>query len=243
MHPDATPETRSARRLYGRIAGAAYLVIIVASFVYSGLVQSQLIVPGDDAVTAALILSHPLRFRLGIVLVMVIYASVVVASWALFVIVREVHQTLALLALLFRMAEAIVGATTVLLSFAVWSLLSAQASASVFEPTQRHALAGRLLDAQTAGLDIVLLFVGIGATLFCYLLFKSRAIPRPLAGWGIFTYLSMFSLALVSILIPAHPLALETVFYSAGAAFELVFGLWLLVKSVDSSWLGVEGLV
>ena len=41
-----------------------------------------------------------------------------------------------------------------------------------------------LHEQETAGLDIVLLFVGVGATLFCYLLFKSRAIPRPLAGWA-----------------------------------------------------------
>lgn len=234
MHPDAASETQSARRLYGRIAGAAYLAIVVAAFTQSGLVQSQLIVPGDEALTAAHILAHPLRFRLGIVLVLIIYASVIVASWALFVVLRQVHANFALLALLFRMAEAIVGATTVLISFAVWYLLSAEGSASVFEPAELHALAGRLLDAQTAGLDIVLLFVGVGATLFCYLLFKSRAIPRPLAGWGIFTYLSMLFLALVSILIPDHPSALETVFYSAGGAFELVFGLWLLARPVRS---------
>lgn len=233
MHVDAAPEARATRRFYAPIAGGAYLAIVVAGFVYSALVQSQLIVPGDDAVTATHILAHPLRFRLGIVLVLVIYASVVVASWALFVILRDVHESLALLALLFRMGEAIVGATTVLISFAVWYLLSAEGSVSAFEPDQLHALAGRLLDVRTAGLDIVLLFIGVGATIFCYLLFRSRIIPRPLAGWGIFTYLSMLFLALVSIVIPDHPLVLETVFYSAGAAFELVFGLWLLVKGVE----------
>lgn len=233
MPPDAAPEARTDRRLYGRIAGGAYLAIVLVAFAYGGLVESQLVVPGDDALTATNILANPLRFRLGIVLVCVIYASVVVASWALFIILRDVHENLALLALLLRMAEAIVGAATILTSFAVWYVLSAEAAASVFEPVQLQALAGRLLDVRTAGLDIVLLFIGLGATIFCYLLFKSRYIPRPLAGWGIFTYLSMLVLALVSILIPDHPLILETVLYSAGAAFELVLGLWLLVKSVD----------
>jgi hypothetical protein len=230
----AALEARSARHLYARVAGGAYLAIVLAAFVYGGLVESQLVVPGDDAVTAANILANPLQFRLGIVLVFTIYASVVVASWALFIVLRDVHENLALLALLFRMAEAVVGASTILTSFAVWYLLSAEGSASAFSPDELHALAGRLVDVRTAGLDIVLLFIGVGGTIFCYLLFRSRLIPRPLAAWGIFTYLSMLVLALVSILIPDHPLMLETVLYFAGGAFELIFGLWLLVKAVDA---------
>jgi hypothetical protein len=233
MRLDTTAQTLAARRLYGRIAGGAYLAIVLAAFVYGGLVESELIVPGDDAVTAANILAHPLRFRLGIVLVLVIYVSVVVASWALFVVLRNVHENLALLALLFRMAEAILGAATILLSFAVWYLLSAEGSAAAATPDQLHALAGSLLDARTAGLDLVLVFIGVGATIFCYLLFKSKLVPRPLAGWGIFTYSSMLVLALISILVPDHPLMLETVLYSAGGAFELIFGLWLLVKGTE----------
>ena len=86
---------------------------------------------------------------------------------------------------------------------------------------------------RTAGLDIVLILIGIGATVFCYLLFESKYIPRPLAAWGIFTYLSMLSLGLVSILFPNHPLLLETVLYGVGGSFEFVFGLWLLFKGID----------
>ena len=130
-------------------------------------------------------------------------------------------------------AEAIVGAATALISFAVLSVLDGNAPSDTFEPEQLHALAGRFLDVRTAGLDIVLIFIGIGGTLFCYLLYKSKYIPRALAAWGIFTYLSMLFLALVSILFPNHPVMLETVLYGVGTFFELTFGLWLLFKGVD----------
>lgn len=233
MAREPTPKPRADRLLYARIAGGAYLAIVLAAFMYAGLVESQLVVPGDDALTAANILAHPLHFRFGIALVFLIYASVVIASWALYLVLRDVHESVALLALLFRMAEAILGATTILVSFAVLYLLGAEASASAFSPAELSALAGRLLEVRTAALDMVLLFIGVGATLFCYLLFRARLIPRPLAGWGILTYLSMFGLALVSILVPDHPQVLETVLYSAGGAFELLFGLWLLVKGVE----------
>jgi len=219
--------------VYARVAGGAYLVIIVVAMFYGALVESKLIVAGNDAATATNIMANESLFRVGIVLVLTIYVSVVVASWALYVILRTVDQNLALLALLLRSAEAIVGAATVLISFAVLFVLGGEGPSSAFEPEQLQALVGRFLDVRTAGLDIVLILIGLGAAVFCYLLFKSKYVPRILAAWGIFTYLSMLFLGLVSILFPDHPLVLETILYGAGGSFELVFGLWLLFKGVD----------
>ena len=227
MTPEASP------RVYARVAGAAYLVITIVAVLYGALVESKLIVSGNDAATANNILAHASLFRVGIVLVLVIYVSVVVASWALYVILRRVHKNLALLALLLRSAEAIVGAATVLLSFAILYVLEGGGSSNAFEPEQLQALAGRFIDVRTAGLDIVLVFIGLGATVFCVLLFRSRYIPKPLAAWGIFTYVSMLGLALVSILFPNHPLMLANVLYGVGALFEFVLGLWLFFKGVD----------
>jgi hypothetical protein len=220
-------------RVYARVAGAAYLVIAIVALVYGILVESKLVVSGNDAVTASNIMANESLFRLGIVLVLVIYVSVVVASWALFVILRTVHANLALLALLLRSAEAILGAATVLMSFIVLYVLGGNGPSSTFAPEQLQALAGRFLDVRTAGLDIVLIFIGLGATIFCYLLFKSKYIPRILAAWGIFTYLSMLSLALVSILFPSHPVMLEFVLYGVGELFELSLGFWLVFKGID----------
>ena len=73
--------------VYARVTGGAYLVITVVAMLYGGLVESQLVVSGNDAATADNILAHESLFRIGIVLVLVIYASVVVASWSLYVIV------------------------------------------------------------------------------------------------------------------------------------------------------------
>jgi len=218
--------------VYARVAGVAYLVIMIVAMLYGSLVETKLIVSGNDAATADNIMANESLFRIGIVLVLIIYVSVVVASWALYVILRTVHKNLALLALLLRSAEAVVGAATILTSFAVLFVLGGGPS-NVFEAEQLHALAGRFLDVRTAGLDIVLVFIGLGATVFCYLLFESKYVPRPLAAWGIFTYLSMLFLGLVSILFPNHPLMLEVVLYGVGGSFELVLGLWLVFKGVN----------
>ncbi|NNK42869.1 MAG: DUF4386 domain-containing protein [Myxococcales bacterium] len=218
---------------YARVAGIAYLVITFAGVAYGALVESRLVVSGNHAETANNIIAHESLFRIGIVAVLIIYLSVVVASWALYLILRTVREDLALLALLLRLAEAIVGAATVLISLAALSLLSGQGSSSALEPEQLQSLAGRFIDVRTAGLDVVLVFIGLGATISCYLLFESRYVPRPLAAWGIFTYVSLLFLALVSILFPRHPLVLQSVLYSVGGTFELVFGLWLVFKGIN----------
>jgi hypothetical protein len=228
-----TQTAETSPRVYARVAGVAYLVIAIVAVLYATLVETQLIVSGNDAATANNIMADESLFRFGIVLVLIIYVSVVVASWALYVMLKTVHKNLALLALLLRSAEAILGAATGLTSFAVLFVLEGNGPSNAFETEQLQALAGRFLDVRTAGLDIVLVFIGLGATIFCVLLFKSKYIPRVLAAWGIFTYLSMLFLALVSILFPSHPMMLEVVLYSVGELFELVLGFWLVFKGID----------
>jgi len=120
----------------------------------------------------------------------------------------------------------------VLISFIVLQLLNGGYS-TIFETEQLQALAGLFLNVRTAGLDIVLIFVGLGGTVFCYLFFKSKYVPVILATWGIFTYLSMLVLALINILLPNRPEMMEIVLFALGAFFELIFGFWLLLKGVN----------
>ncbi len=223
----------SSPLVYARIAGVAYLLIIVIGILNGTLIDSRLIVPGDDAATAQNIMANELLFRIGSVSVLVLYAGVLVLSAALYVTLEKVNRNLALLAMLLRSGEAIVGAATVLLSFVVLFLLNGEGRSTAFETEQLQALAGVFLDVRAAGLDLVLILIGLGGTLFCHLFFVSRYVPRTLAAWGMFTYVSMFVLGFVSVLVPNHPMMLETALYSLGGAFELVFGFWLVLKGVD----------
>jgi hypothetical protein len=172
-------------------------------------------------------------FRIGISSLLILYACVVVLSLSLFVILKTVSKNLALLAMLLRSVEATLGAATVLVSFVVLALLNDIGYSTEFETEQLQSLAGLFLGVRTAGLDLVLIFVGLGGALFCYLFYKSEYIPKILAAWGIFTYLSMIILAFISILIPNHSEIIEIVFYGFGALFEFIIGLWLLIKGIN----------
>ena len=52
MAREPTPKARTDRLRYARIAGGAYLAIVLAAFVHGGLMESRLVVPGDDMLTA-----------------------------------------------------------------------------------------------------------------------------------------------------------------------------------------------
>ena len=104
---------------------------------------------------------------------------------------------------------------------------------AAFGAGQLQSLIGLFLGARNTGLDVVLIFIGFGGTLFCYLFFKSKYIPRILAAWGIFTYLSMLFLAMTSILVPNLSETVKMAFYAPGGLFEIIIGLWLLVKGVN----------
>lgn len=219
---------------YARAAGAAYLFVIVVGMLSVAFVDSELVVAGDTIATANNVTSHSGLFRLGVLAVVIMYAGVVVLSASLYVVLRSVDEHLARLALLFRTCEAILGAATALFSFVALSLLTDGTPSSEIGREHARALAALFLDVRTAGLDVVLVFVGIGGAIFCHLFYKSVYVPRALGGWGVFTYLSMLVLASVSIVFPRHPIALETVLYSNGALFEVAIGAWLLFKRLDS---------
>lgn len=225
---------------YARVAGLSYIITILIG-IGSGLVDSKLLVAGDAAATSQNILDQGLLFRVQILAVLILYSGVVVLAWALYVLLKPVNGQMALFALLFRSGEAILGAATVLVSFAVALVVEEIATATMIETGQLQALAGVLLEVRVAGLDIVLVFVGLGGAAFCYLFLASRCIPRFLAAWGILVYLSMVVLACISILWADHPTLIELVLYSVGALFELSIGGWLLIKGVDIQHLREAG--
>ena len=226
--------TRAGPQTYATVVGIAYLAITLSGALGVAWLDARLLVEGDLQATVENIRGHVLSFRLGAVSVVVIYASVLVASWALFVLLAPVSRTVSLLALIFRSAEAMVGFATILTSLLVAQLVTPDGPATALGEAAVAAWVGVALAWRTAALDIVLALVGIGAALFFLLFWRARLIPRWLAGWGVFTYASMLCLSFVSLLYVDHPRSFETALYALGAAFEAVFGAWMVWKGVDA---------
>jgi hypothetical protein len=94
-----------------------------------------------------------------------------------------------LLAAFLRIVEVPVGVAATVNSLMAVQLLSSPRYLEVFEAGQLHALSRLARNAFGFGQDIGFIFVGLGSTVFAYLLLRSRYIPRILAGWGVFASL------------------------------------------------------
>jgi hypothetical protein len=222
---------KAKQSVYVKVAGLTYIVIILLGIFSVNIVESSLIVPGNDAATFRNIVEHKFLFRIGVTGEVLMYLLVILLSSSLFIILRTVDKNLAMLALLMRVAEAIIGAATVVLSGLIpLHLITID---KVFPSEQIHTLLRLFLDIRGSGLDIVLMFIGVGGSIFCYLFYKSNYVPKFLACWGIFTYLSMLFLSFASLISPDISETFKMVFYIPGGLFELIFGFWLLLKGIN----------
>ncbi|MDH5637072.1 MAG: DUF4386 domain-containing protein [Nitrospinota bacterium] len=215
-----------------RVAGLMYLVTMMLGIFSVNFVESDIIVPENSAATVSNIMANELLYRMAVAGEIMMYALVVLLAWALYELFKTINQSLALLALLWRLAEAIIGGGLTVISGLVPLLLLH--GETVLEAEHLQFLVRVFLDVRGAGLDVVLLLIGLGGTIFLYLFWVSRYIPRILAAWGIVTYLSMILLSLISILTPDLSDSTRMAFYAPGGLFEIIFGLWLLIKGVEA---------
>lgn len=213
-----------------RVAGFAWLVIILTSILSLIFVESKLVVEGNVPETVNNIISNELLFRIGAAYELIMFPSVVILSLALYVILKPVSKNLALLALLWRLGEAILGSVAVLSSLTVLLLLNGESYPAVFETEQLQALVGLFLDVRSAALSIVLVFLSLGSIVFSYLFFTSKYIPRILAVFGIFSFLLMLIGVIVNILSPNDALKALA---APAILFEVLIGLWLLFKGIS----------
>lgn len=219
---------------YARVAGIAYIIVILLGVFSINFIESNLIVSNDIATTYNNISENEFLFRISVVSETFMYLLVILLSLSLYVVLKTVDKNLALLALLWRVAEAIIGASTVVISGLIPLVIIN--TETVFSPEQIQTLLKLFLDIRISGLDIVLMFIGVGGTIFCYLFYKSKYVPRFLAGWGIFTYLTMLLLSFISLLSPNLSGTIKMVFYVPGGLFELIFGFWLLIKGIKLNY-------
>ena len=92
-----------SQRKAARVAGFAYLISLVPVVFVRLVSTSVLIVEGNAAETARNIMAHERLFRISITCDLIYWAGVVVLLTALYVILKPVGRTLALLAAFWRL--------------------------------------------------------------------------------------------------------------------------------------------
>ncbi|WP_406661635.1 DUF4386 domain-containing protein [Methanolobus sp. ZRKC3] len=217
-----------------RVAGFMFLFSLIVPSLNWAFVLSKLIVAENVMATANNIMANELLFRLGIAIELFMSVGLIVLALALYIILKPVNKDLALLALSLKLAEAVIVAVIVLASFIALQILNGEAYLTAFSPEQLQAPVGFLLNKHTVLFSIPMVFLGMDMIVFSYLFFRSKYIPRILAGFGVLSFVLIFIHALMYILAPKYAMMLitQTIFYVPSGLFELIIGMWLLFKGI-----------
>jgi len=160
---------RESQRKAARVVGFTYLFTNVTAIFAEFYVRAHLIVYDNAAETARNIMASERLFRLSIASDLIAFAGDVVLIVALYVILKRVNQSLALLAAFWRLVETSICVVMTLGSFDVLRLLSGADYLRVFEADRLQALARLYIGAHGAGYNVGLMFFGLGSTVFSYL--------------------------------------------------------------------------
>lgn len=213
-----------------RLAGAMYLIQMATGVFTQTYARGSLIVRGDAAQTARNIADSAGLFRIGIASDLATYIAVLIATWALYVLLRPVNRNLALLALLFRLSELAIHFNATVNSLAVLRLLSGDQYLKPIEAGQLHSLAQLALSIQGEAVNMGFILLGLGSAIFAFLLLKSQFVPRLLAGWGVFASLLLAAYSLAIIVFP-NARALQVVPMLPMGIYEVTLGFWLLLTN------------
>jgi hypothetical protein len=222
-----------SQRKAARVAGFTYLFTFATVVLANLGIHDRLNVAGNAAATAQNILAHERLFRIGIACDLLYSAGVVVLITALYVILKPVNRSLALVAAFWRLVYALTWVVIALNLFDALRLLGGANYLRVFEADRLQALAklylGRGFDVYYVGL----LFYGLASTVCGYLWFKSNYIPRALAGWGVISSAWCAACTFVFFIFPNFTTLVNLWWFDTPMGlFEIATSVWLLFKGL-----------
>ncbi|MEC0229972.1 DUF4386 domain-containing protein [Paenibacillus alba] len=208
-----------------RIAGILFLVATFTYMLGNGLIEAIL----NDPDYLLHVYPNKTQVSIGVLLEFINSVAAVGIAITLFPILKKQNEQIALGYIAFRAIEAvilIVGAICpLLLIHASKEYIAAGAPvASYFQTIGSVALQGKFLSFQLA-----MIVLGLYSLLLCYLLYRSKLIPRFLSIFGFIGYVSLLTSALLEFF--GHSAGM--LLFIPGALFEIFFPIWLIVKGFN----------
>jgi len=231
---DPTRPITVTQRRAARVVGSLYLVLMVTGAFAQVYVPGQL--PGSESGqatdTAREIIDSARLFRLGAAVDLLTNAGDAALAAAYFILLRPVSQGLALLGAFWRLAQVAIVAGYTVTNIVVLQLLSGADEVRALTGDQVAALAWVATSSHTIGYSIGLVFLGLGSTVFSYLLYRSRYVPQRLAALGVFSSLVLAGGSLITIVFPEATSVVNPALYVPMFFFEVTTGLWLLIRGI-----------
>jgi hypothetical protein len=222
----------SSHHKAARVAGFMFLFAFIVPTLNWALILSRFNVAEDPIVTANNIMANEFLFRMGITIELIMSVGLIVLGLALYILLKPVNKNFALLGLLLKLAEATIMAITVLVPFIALQVLNGDSHLPAFTEEQMRLPLGLIFNSHTAIASVPMVFLGLDMMIFSYLFFKSKYIPRTLAGFGILSFTLIFIQSLMFMLAPVYAMMPinQIIFWAPSGLFEIIIGIWLLSK-------------
>jgi hypothetical protein len=211
-----------------RIAGVFYLLIFICAGFAEGYVRTGVLIPGDPTATAQNILAAEDIFRLGLASDLLAFVFDAIVAVLLYVILKPVSNTLALIAAAFRLiAHPAIASLNMLNHYAAIAVLD-----GTFMVSQPESLSLFFMNLHSTGYLVAGVFFGVHLLILGYLVIKSELFPNVL-GWllGI-AALGYLIESFGSFLIPDHTEIYTMIVTVTAVVGEISFTIWLLVKGI-----------
>jgi hypothetical protein len=215
---------------YAKIAGFVYLLLIVL-FMGGQFTISHIVGSGGFAESVQHITAGERLYRVALSVQLLASVCTVVLAYALYATLRSVDENLARMAMYWRLGEAFIGGAASIIDFVILNLYSDPQYLDVLGTAKLQAVIGLAHGAGFASFNITTTFFSVGSTLFFYLFFKSRCIPRAMAAFGMFASVTTLFISLGDLVLPAYAGVLQFGWLPIFVA-EITTGLWLWRRGV-----------
>ncbi len=199
-------------------------------------IYPKLVVAANPAQTAKNIIANQPLFIAAIFAYLITFIGDLIVTWAFYVLLKPVHEYLALLAAWFRLIFTVIALGSLLNLLTVFRLLTTTDYSAVFEPNQLYAQATLCLNTFKSGFHFGILFFAIHLVLVGCLVIKANYIPNWLGILLIITGLGYLLTSLRPYLFPHTNLDFVQYTYYG----ELIFMGWLLIKGSRLGELGSQ---
>lgn len=211
-----------------RMAGLLYFIYMVFHISADVIGRSRLIVFGDAATTARNLAASAWQFRAGVMIDLLAAVLLLLAAWALFVLLKPVNGNIALLFLLLNLTGVAIQCSSDLFLLAGQLLVSGPDYLNALPVGQLPALAMLSLVTYKNGFMIAQIFYGAWLFPLGYLVFKSGFLPRILGIVLMLHCVFWVMTALQFFLLPGFE-AITYISWPLGFVAEFGLTLWLLI--------------
>lgn len=205
--------------------GIFMLGATVAFIIGSGLIQSVLSNPEylNDV--------YPDKTKLiaGMFLELVDAALIFGIGMLMFPILKKHSPAVAIGYFGTRVMEAVILVASILSLLILMPLSQEYIAAGATDGSYYQTIGTLVIQGHDMAFQLAMLVLGMGSLMFCYLLYKSKLIPRLISVIGFIGYLALIASSCLEILGVDTGMTL----FVPGAIFEIIFPIWLIVKGFN----------